>query len=784
MKIAQLDIEPTAPASGAAPLEPVARWITPRSFSAFLGVLMLLMLAASIYTAMLIGDRQRTFGEASRYNLTWVASQASLEVARLENAARTFAMAGPKADPSQVQIRFDIVANRVQVLGHGESGDLLRAHTELADIYQHLKSAVERADKLIDRIDEPGVASELAETIAPLNVPMARLAGAAHDDAGNLVAADLAQLRTLNFVFSGMLMAVISCCIGLIGFLALNNRMLSRAHRNVGALVVDLRRTGRELGRATDEARRAAEEIRQQNRTLQARDHELALQNTRFEAALNNMSQALCMVGPDGRLIVCNQQFLALFGIEAPSGGIPVASLFDEVLHAGRADAPLVRRLWQKQKALMTTRQSGGFFVENSDTMFNAAGEMGSIAVSHQSMQDGGWVATYSDITERRQAEEQLAQAQKMEAIGNLTGGMAHDFNNLLLVISLNLEHLMGRAGNPEDVRKHATRALQASLRGASLISQLLAFARRQPLAPQHIGVNQWIGAIANLLEHTLGAGININLNLGPDVWPVNADATRLETAIANLATNARDAMPQGGTLTIQTRNCTLSAADARGRSDVTPGDYVLIEVGDTGAGMAPHVVGRIFEPFFTTKDEGQGTGLGLSMVFGFVRQSGGHIVVDSTPGKGTVFRLHLPRAEGVIAAEPEARATPTIRGGSETILVVEDNDAVRMVTAELLEELGYNAILTDNPHSAMEVLTSDQPINLLFSDVVMPGGMDGFALAQRAAELRPGVKLLLTSGFAEFGNTPTIGAAKIRVLGKPFRQSELAQALREVLDT
>ena len=759
---------------------PTGRWLGQRSFTVLLGVVMVLMLAASIYTAVLIRDRQRAFGEVSRYNVTWVTSQAALEVARLENTARALVMAGPGADPTQLQVRFDIVANRMQILGHGDAGELIHSQAELTAIFQTLQTAIADADRLIDHLDVPGNPARLVEIIAPLNLKMARLAGAAHDAGGNYVAQDLDQLRTLHYVFSGMLMAVIACCTGLIGVLALNNRMLTLAHRNVGALVTDLRRTGRELSTAHDATRKSADEIRQQNRTLQARDHELALQNTRFDAALNNMSQALCMVGPDGRLIVCNQQFRELFNIVPPPTGMPVASLFDDIIHAGRADPHLVRRIWQEQQALVEQAEKGGFVVQTDELL---AGQMSALAVAHQPMPDGGWVATYSDITDRRLAEEKLAQAQKMEAIGNLTGGMAHDFNNLLAVISLNLEQLLSRDADSELVQKHAGRALQASLRGANLISQLLAFARRQPLAPQLISVNQWIGAIANLLELTLGETIRIRLELGTDIWPVNADATRLETAIANLSTNARDAMPNGGTLTILTRNCTLSAAEIRTRPDAAPGDYVLIEVADTGTGMPAHVLSHIFEPFFTTKDEGQGTGLGLSMVFGFIRQSGGHIVVDSTPGHGTVFQLHLPRADGVIATEIEAPVAHDICGGSETILVVEDNEAVRMVTTELLAQLGYQVLSTDNPQQAMEMIRNGTRFDLLFSDVVMPGGMDGFALVRQARSFQPTLKVLLTSGYSEFGQSARDIADQVRVLGKPFRQSDLAQALRDALD-
>jgi signal transduction histidine kinase/CheY-like chemotaxis protein len=435
----------------------------------------------------------------------------------------------------------------------------------------------------------------------------------------------------------------------------------------------------------------------------------------------------------------------------------------------------LAQRIWAEQQQLIIDRRPGIFFMEARDGR--------ALSVSHQPMQDGGWVATYSDITEIRLAERQLVQAQKMEAIGNLTGGMAHDFNNLLAVISLNLEFLLTRTAGDKRVQEPATRALQASLRGADLISQLLAFARRQPLAPQRIGVNRWISSIAQLLEHTLGEDIHIRLDMGKEIWPVNADATRLETAIANLATNARDAMPLGGQLTIVTSNCTLSEASAADRPEVKAGDYVMIEVTDTGTGMPPEVVARIFEPFFSTKEEGHGTGLGLSMVFGFIRQSGGHITVDSVPGKGTTFRLHLPRAEGDATDETAQPAPSAIVGGDETILFVEDNEAVRQITTDLLDLLGYRVIATDSAHEALAVLQEGTHVDLLFSDVVMPGGIDGFALVEQAGILRPGLRVLLASGFAESDAPPGSRAAAVRMLGKPFRQSELARVVRDILD-
>lgn len=738
-------------------------WVSPRAFKLLLGGFSLLILGATLYTSMLISERQRALSEVSRYNVTWAVSQAALEMSRFEAVLAELALAQTRdqaADPGPAQTRFDIIASRLQVLDQGDAGELIRRRADLVAIHAALHKAISTAEPLIDRLGEPGIAAAVIELVRPLNPSLARLASAAHDESGVLVGQDLQQLSRLHWVFSGMLLALIACCMVLITVLVLHNRALSRAHVEVAELVTDLRGTGHQLELANAETRRAVEEVEQQN--------------SRFDAALNNMRHALCMVGPDERLIVCNTQFLHLFGIaRATAGtGTGAARLFSEIAASSKLGAEFITGIWQEQRRLAEKRLSGSFVHENRQGT--------TIAVSHQPMSDGGWVATYEDVTESRLAERRLAQAQKMEAIGNLTGGMAHDFNNLLAVITLNLEFLLGRTTDPANVTEPAGRALQAAIRGADLISQLLAFARRQPLAPSIISVNKWIRSVVGLLERMLGEDVMIRLDLGQNIWPVSADATRLETAIVNLATNARDAMSHGGRLTISTRNVTLEADNADERQDVRAGDYVMIEVQDTGTGMAPDVVARVFEPFFTTKNEGQGTGLGLSMVFGFIRQSGGHITVDSVLDRGTTFRLYLPRCEGGEAVEHEpAPPLSEAVGGRETILMVEDNEAVRSITTDILTQFGYEVIATANAYHALTILLGDQKVDLLLSDVVMPGGLDGFALIRHASQLRPGLPVLLASGFVEPAE-PILG---VRVLSKPYRQADLARAVREALD-
>jgi PAS domain S-box-containing protein len=389
---------------------------------------------------------------------------------------------------------------------------------------------------------------------------------------------------------------------------------------------------------------------------------------------------------------------------------------------------------------------------------------------------------TFQDVTERRRTEDQLRQAQKMEAIGNLTGGMAHDFNNLLGVIVGNLELARENIGDEnDDLGELVGEALEAAWRGADLTRRLLAFARRQPLHPARVELNDLINDTVRLLGRLLGEDIQVSLNLGQDVWPVMVDPAQLEASLANLATNARDAMPRGGRLIITTANRSLDADYAAAHSDVTPGDFVMIEVSDTGAGMSAATITQIFEPFFTTKEAGKGTGLGLSMVFGFLKQSGGHVNVYSEPGAGTTFRLYLPRATtaettaeaDVVAAAPQ--------GAGETVLVVEDNPGMRRISTRQLRDLGYQVLECDQAAAALDILQRER-VDLLFTDIVMSGGLDGVELAQLAQERWPTLKIVLTSGFPQARVDGNGELGSLRLLSKPYRKEELAAVLRAAL--
>ena len=394
-----------------------------------------------------------------------------------------------------------------------------------------------------------------------------------------------------------------------------------------------------------------------------------------------------------------------------------------------------------------------------------------------------------SEIGQREIAEEALRQAQKMEAIGQLTGGVAHDFNNILQVVLGNLgileQRLGGGPGN-DRVYRSLQAAISAGERAAALTRQLLAFSRRQPLNPQLVEVNKLIASMSNLLHRTLGETIEIETVLGARLWPAFADANQLESAILNLAVNARDAMPGGGKLTIETANCYLDEAYAASERDVIAGQYVVIAVSDAGTGMTRETIEKAFDPFFTTKEVGHGTGLGLSQVYGFIKQSGGHVKIYSEVGEGTTIKLYLPRTVTQGSApgrgEPLEPALPL--GDGEVILVVEDAADVRNFVTEVLRELGYTVLEAGEASAALELIKSGAHLDLLFTDVGLPGGINGRQLAEQATREQPGVKVLYTTGYAR---NAIVHQGRldpgVEVINKPFTYNALAARVRDVLD-
>jgi PAS domain S-box-containing protein len=401
--------------------------------------------------------------------------------------------------------------------------------------------------------------------------------------------------------------------------------------------------------------------------------------------------------------------------------------------------------------------------------------ESGRIARIHGAIQD---------ISERKALESMLHQSQRLEAVGQLTGGVAHDFNNLLTVILGNADLMMVEAGDQARLHALAESTFQAARRGAELTSRLLAYARKQPLEPVPTNVANLLTGMDPLLRRTLGENVEIEVVRGGGLWTAMVDPAQLESAVLNLCLNARDAMPGGGRLTIETANAHLDEEYARQHVEITAGHYVMIAVTDTGKGVAPELADRVFEPFFTTKPSGQGSGLGLSMVYGFVKQSRGHIKLYSEPGEGTTVKLYLPRTRDDAHEERRSGRRDIPRGSGELILVVEDDELVRQFVRDQVAGLGYRVLTAPNAADALALLNSEPDIALMFTDVVMPGEMDGRQLADAAQSIRPGLPVLYTSGYTE---NAIVHQGRldpgVALLAKPYRLTDLADKLATTLN-
>jgi signal transduction histidine kinase/FixJ family two-component response regulator len=501
------------------------------------------------------------------------------------------------------------------------------------------------------------------------------------------------------------------------------------------------------------------------NRQLRLAETELAQQTRLLQATLDNIQDGIGAFDAGGEMVAFNQRFFDLLSLpqELARHGTPLAALVEA--ERGRP-APV---LTQSEKWMESRPQTVSLDGRELEVFRNA-------------MPNGGFVITCLDVTRRAQAEATVRQAQKMEAVGHLTGGMAHDFNNLLQVITGNLELLARAAPLHGRAATHLASALGGAERGARLTAQLLAFARRQPLDPRVINLGRQVRDMTDLLRRTLGEQIEVEASVAGGLWNTLADPGQVENALLNLAINGRDAMPEGGKLTIELANAFLDDSYADSHLEVAPGQYVMLAVSDTGNGMLPEVAARVFEPFYTTKAEGEGTGLGLSQVYGFVKQSGGHIKLYSEIGQGTTVKLYLPRSRRPADVAEPPLAGP-VEGGTETILVVEDDVAVREAVVEILSELGYRVLKAGDAEAALSVLASGARVDLLFTDVVMPGPVKTRDLARRAQALMPGLKVLYTSGYT--ANAIIHDGrldADVLLLSKPYRREELARRIRRVL--
>ncbi len=503
---------------------------------------------------------------------------------------------------------------------------------------------------------------------------------------------------------------------------------------------------------------RGAGRLENAQRELRARSHLL-------QATLESLQDPIFVIDAGGKVVAWNEAFVRLSGRDPARHG----TLTRDHLLSDRLPA---------MRTLLEPLKLGEAPADRSLTV-RASYDGRDYEVSRGEMTGGGAVVRCVDITEKLRDEMALRQGQKMEATGQLTGGMAHDFNNILQVIQANLDLMKGsvKADPPALARLHAAAA--AAERGARLTQQLLAFARRQPLAPQSTNVARLVTDLADLLRNSLGERITMELKVVDQPWNAKIDPGQLENAILNLAINARDAMPEGGVVTIEVSNATLDRRYAALHPDVTPGPYVLVAVDDTGTGMPPEVAAQAFDPFFTTKSGGKGTGLGLSMVYGFVRQSNGHIRIDSAIGQGTSVKLYLPRTLDPVAEAPAE--TGHAPAGKERVLVVEDNDEVRHAVVDMLTGWGYRVVAAENPDVAAAILERDADFDLLFTDVVMPGSISAIDLAGLAQQRQPRIAVLLTSGYAR-DLLPAEDRPDYPLIAKPYRAEELMARLRSVL--
>jgi signal transduction histidine kinase/ActR/RegA family two-component response regulator len=435
-------------------------------------------------------------------------------------------------------------------------------------------------------------------------------------------------------------------------------------------------------------------------------------------------------------------------------------------------------------------RTIGGEAVDNFEFAFRVKGEtrVVHVIITTRPIKAAagarqGALLVFRDVTAWKETERLLRDAQKMDAIGHLTGGIAHDFNNMLTVITGTIDILVDGVADRPKLAEIARMIEKAARRGADLTKQLLAFARKQPLQPHPTDINALVLDTAKLLQPALGEAISVEARLTDGAWQAMIDATQLSAALLNLALNARDAMPNGGTLMLSTANVTLDETHARANNEVKPGPYVMVAVSDTGIGIPAALHEKVFEPFFTTKEVGKGTGLGLSMVYGFVKQSGGHINIESEEEVGTTFKLYLPRSVEEAIGRAEAPPAISWQGGHETILVVEDDTLVRETVIGRLQSLGYTAIAAKDAAEALALVDSEVAFDLLFTDVVMPGGMNGRELADEVLRRRPRARVLFTSGYSE---SAIMHQGRIdpdvALLNKPYRKSELARKIREAL--
>jgi PAS domain S-box-containing protein len=510
-----------------------------------------------------------------------------------------------------------------------------------------------------------------------------------------------------------------------------------------------------------------------------------------YRLLVEQMREGAITLLTTGLIVYCNEAFASLLGKRAGQiSGTPFQqfilqtdiTLFENLLKSA-SGGRVVLTLVATGHTEVPVNLSLSPLPENADgrVICGIVTDLRQLRQSTQELADAG-TRLADQIAVRQRAEALLHQAQKMEVVGQLTGGLAHDFNNLLMIIGGNLD-LIRRRVSDDRIIQRLDQVVTAVQRGAKLTQQLLAFSRIQSLSPESICINDLLPGIEMLVCRAVGSEINVRFKMVDSLWHCRVDPNQLESAILNLAINARDAMPKGGSLTIATDNDLLDEESALILGEIAPGRYVAVTLTDTGTGMSKDVLSRVFEPFFTTKEVGKGSGLGLSQVYGFARQSGGHVAIQSDVGKGTAVRLYLPWAEpreAVVAKNAEL-IEPIVVDHTK-ILIVEDDDDLRELATQLVEGLGYVACSTSTGAEAIAIVDRDPEIGLLFTDILMPGGMNGFELAVEIRRRRPGIAILITSGFP--GNFSPSACDDFDIIRKPFTQTELGAAFLQVLSS
>lgn len=561
--------------------------------------------------------------------------------------------------------------------------------------------------------------------------------------------------------------------IGALVILLLFLMLMRESRRTQVALKSTLHET-----QAANEALEAA--VAERTEHLVTAHDELRLSVNVLQSTFRSMAEAVLVIDPEANVLLSNPA-AELMLLHRTGMNLRNLRALSDVFH-GDGVTPL------KTDELPSVRVLRGDAFENLEMIVrpHSGNNTRHLMISGRPMHDGqgnisGAVLVYHDATSSRETERQLHQSQKLDSIGKLTGGVAHDFNNMLTVISGNTETLVASLKDQPELQRTARLIDDAAERCAELIQHLLAFARKQPLQPRDVEINAAIVDIARLLRPTLGEQIQIETVLEQGPMTSHIDPSRLTNAVLNMAINARDAMPNGGKLLLETHRVVLDEAYAQANAEVRPGPYVMLAVSDTGTGMPLGVQDKAFEPFFTTKEVGKGSGLGLSMVYGFVKQSGGHIKIYSEQGHGTTIKLYLPPGEGEV--EEAAAIAPQAKGGAETIFVVEDDTLVRNFVTAQLQSLGYKTVAAADSRAALQLIEAGQAFDLLFTDVVIPGGMSGRELADEVAKRRPGVKVLYTSGYTD---NAIVHHGKlddgVMLLTKPYRRNQLAEMIRKAL--